>query len=1595
MDTGSKAQDFPKPNLTALAEAGGWRDAEGAVLPLDDAARAFLEQIVRDADSENLAGLPPQALLQCVNALWLWSRGRGGDRQIVRSRALPGRLLIEVAGPDMPFLVDSVMGEIADHGVTAKALFHPVIAGPMGAESLIQVHLPDLSNARAEAILAGVEATLADVRAAVADFDALKARMHGCRTELAGTLHGPSVEERHEALAFLDWLLADNFIFLGARDYAFARDAAGDFIQDEPIILEETGLGILRDSDRYVLRRGSEPSIITHEIRRFLEEPSPIVTAKSSFASRVHRRAPADYVGVKRYGPGGDVVGETRFVGLFTSDAYNEMTRDIPLLRKKTARVLARAGFPPTSHNGRILQNIVETYPRDELFQIGEDELATISMAILHLMDRPRPRVFVRRDRFNRYVVALAYLPKDRFNSALREAVGRRLVAAFGGHVTAFYPELGDGPLARIRLIIQDIDRNRPNPDMEAVERDIAALTRTWEDDLDAALRATGQGDAFHRFGRAFGAGYRERFDAAEAVADIQEIVRADDADPVRVRVRRTEQGSTAALSCKIYARGGSLPLSAVFPILENLGLFVETETPYRVSPQDGTEIVIHDIIARAADAKPLSFDAVEAALPEAFAAIWTGRADNDGFNRLILKLGISWRDAALIRALARYRQQTGLDPSGRVQEDALADHPEIVRLILGLFRVRFDPDIPESVAERAAWAEQLSLQLDKALDQVASLDADRALRRIARLVVAIQRTNFYQPGADGSLKSYMSFKIDSRAVADLPEPKPYREIWVWSPEVEGVHLRFGPVARGGLRWSDRRDDFRGEVLELVKAQQVKNAIIVPVGAKGGFYPKKLPPRGAPGWAEAGLSAYRTFLRGLLDITDNVREGAIAAPAHVIRWDADDPYLVVAADKGTATFSDVANGIAAEYGFWLGDAFASGGSVGYDHKAMGITARGAWEAAKRHFRELGVDIQTTPFTVVGVGDMSGDVFGNGMLLSRKIRLLAAFDHRDIFIDPNPQDCEAAWSERKRLYDKPGSRWADYDRALISAGGGVWSRSEKLIPLSAEVRALTGIEAEHAAPAELMHALLKAQCDLLWFGGIGNYVKAQRESHADAGDKANDAIRVNAEAVRAKVVGEGANLGVTQAGRVAFARKGGRINTDAVDNSAGVDTSDHEVNIKILLDDALRTGALARAEREPLLADMTNQVAHHVLRHNYDQTLALTLAEATAAADLDAHERLIERLERAGKLSRAVEGLPSAEDIRALREQRVGLTRPELSKLVAYAKIDLFDELVASPVPDDPHFQTTLRAYFPTALHRFESSMRAHRLRREIIATSLAGDLVDLGGPTFVERVRETARVAAPSIARAFEAGRRIFALDALADAINALDNAAPAALQSELHLELAAALRRITIYLARKRTDAPVGETIAFYAESVAAQRDAAWETLTTLERHRAAGRAQRYVAAGAPETLAQSIGALSPLVSALDIADFAARRALDPLTATRVYRTIGEAFGFDRLRAAALALRPDQHWERLALRRTLEELFEDQRVIAEAAALALPSGGADVAAATQTWIAGLGAMSAGPRATLSEMESGGAWSFAKTVIAAAEIRGFATRLAG
>jgi glutamate dehydrogenase len=1098
----------------------------------------------------------------------------------------------------------------------------------------------------------------------------------------------------------------------------------------------------------------------------------------------------------------------------------------------------------------------------------------------------------------------------------------------------------------------------------------------------------------------AFPPGYRDAYGAGEALSDLVAIGRLGPAAPISVRAFREPNDSPRRFHLKLYRDGEPIALADVLPILDHMGLKAMSEDGYSLSPIAGDggrrTVWVHEFALDDERGERLSFEAIRGVFEDAFLAVWNGLAESDGFNRLVLELSIPWREAALVRALARYRQQSGLDPSPQVQQQALSEHATVTRLILDLFRQRLDPAFAGDEAARDAAAKATRAAIEDALQAVESLDDDRVLRRLAALVGAVQRTNFYQPVADGAAKPYISFKVASRELQDLPSPKPYREIYVASPQVEGVHLRLGPVARGGLRWSDRRDDFRTEVLGLVKAQQVKNAVIVPVGSKGGFFPKRLPKGGTgPAIREEAIAAYKTFLYGLLDLTDTIdTDGKVVHPAHVVVRDGEDPYLVVAADKGTATFSDIANGVAESYGFWLGDAFASGGSAGYDHKVMGITARGAWEGVKRHFRELGKDIQTQAFTCVGVGDMSGDVFGNGMLLSKATRLVAAFDHRDIFLDPNP-DAERAWTERKRLFGLPTSSWASYDASLISEGGGVFSRTLKSIPISAPVKALLDVKADQLTPADLISAILKARVELLYLGGIGTYVKAAAESHLQVGDKANDAVRIDGRELRCKVVGEGANLGFTQAGRIEYALGGGRIDTDAIDNSAGVDTSDHEVNIKILTGMAERSGKLRREDRDALLASMTEEIAAHVLSHNYDQTLALSMLQAEAVGDLAAQAGFMADLEARGRLDRALEGLPSPSQVAERARAGKGLTRPELAVLLAYGKLDLFEDVIGSAAPDDPYFVRTLRNYFPKALAPFEDEMRRHRLRREIIATVLGNEMVNLCGPTFPSRLRAAAGCGVTELAVSFAAAREVLDFDPLWRRVASLDGKAPAAAQTALFQELAYVLRGQTFWLTRwaGREGRGVDSLIATYRPAADALKPMFPQVLSPFEQKAAVRRASGWVKAGAPKDIAHQVALYRPLTVATALADLAREQGWPVAAAARIYHHLGGVFAFDRLRAAAGEKPTDDVYERLAVRRLIEDLLEEQAALTRAVMTyaGRPQAGEDADAAKAA-VASWSSLKAEPvraaKTTIAAIEKeGGGWSFAKLTIANAALR--------
>ncbi len=1572
---------------------------------------AFLERVLGDYRPEELPDVSESDLGVALANFWRF--GEQSASPVAVARIVPaigaeGRDLasdlLEIIQPDAPFLVDSVMGELGDAGVLVRAMFHPFAGEGEERRSMIQVWLEPMTEARRAAVVENVLTTLSDVATAVGDFTPMLALMGRSIAELEAA--APADGAWREDIDFLHWLADNHFVFLGARIYVYPITPDGEYAAEEPIYRHEESLGVLRDPTRLVLRRGNEPAILSAALRRELETGAPVVVAKSNLRSRVHRRVYMDYVGVRRFGPGGKPTGEVRFVGLFTVQAYDQTAKDIPLLREKVGRVLAGAGFLEGSHNATRLSNILETFPRDELFQISESDLLRLSLDILHLFDRPRVKLFVRVDPFDRFVSVLLYVPRDRYDSKLRIRAGELIAKAYGGRVSAYYPSFSDSPLARVQFIIGMTPGDHLTPDLADIEAQIARAARTWTDDLDAVVRG-GVADAVRAtallssYSDAFPVGYRDRYDAGEALTDIEVIETLGTDDDIGVRAFRRPADSVLQFRFKLYRFGESpARLARVTPILQDMGLSALVEEGYPVKPAAATGdrrcVWVHEFLVEGENGGHIEFRDIKEPFQQAFAAVWDGRAESDGFNRLVLELGVQWRQAALIRAFCRYRVQSGLDPRPALQQAALSSYPAIAQRLLDLFAARFDPSTGESIDGRRERSAALGLAIDEALREVGGIDDDRVLRRLAALIMAITRTNYYQTDDQGAAKPYISFKVASRELLDLPSPKPFREIFVASPVVEGVHLRMGPVARGGLRWSDRRDDFRTEVLGLVKAQQVKNAVIVPVGSKGGFFPKRLPRGGSADAIRAeAVVAYKVFLCGLLDLTDNLMaNGAVDHPRGVIVYDAVDPYLVVAADKGTATFSDIANGVARDYGFWLDDAFASGGSAGYDHKVMAITARGAWESVKRHFRELGKDIQRQPVTVVGIGDMSGDVFGNGMLLSKTLKLRAAFDHRHIFLDPDP-DPAAAWNERRRLFELPRSSWDDYDRAVVSAGGGVWPRSLKSVPLSPEVRTLLDVKAHELSPEQLIEAILRSRTELLYLGGIGTYVKAAAESNIDVGDKANDAVRINGADLRCQVVGEGANLGFTQAGRIEYALKGGRIDTDAIDNSAGVDTSDHEVNIKILTGLAIRARDLAPSDRDPLLASMTDEVAGHVLDHNYDQTLILSMLEADAPRELEQQSAFMAALEKRGRLDRALEGLPDAATIDLRAKAGRGLTRPELSVLLAYGKIDLFDDIIASSAPDDPALMGTLRDYFPKELSRYREEMSRHPLRREIIATAVGNAVVNVCGPTFPNRLRDAAGCDTRALVAAFEAARQVLGFQDVWRNVERLDAKGPAVAQTALFNELAYLLRSQTYWLARRsgRESLGIKALITAYGPAVNALKAMVPAVLSPFERRAAVRRANTWTKLGAPKAIAHSIALMRPLSVAPTLADLAAARKWPIANAAFIYHRVGGLFGFDRLRAAGASRESHDAYERLAMRRLVEDMLNEQAAIAGAVMAhartpySLESPERDVAAVAN-WSATHADVIREAKTTLEEIEkAGGGWSFAKLTIANATLR--------
>ncbi|MEA3030132.1 MAG: glutamate dehydrogenase [Sphingomonadales bacterium] len=1418
------------------------------------------------------------------------------------------RMRICIANDDMPFLVDSVAQAIAARGLIIHRLLHPVVCVTRDAKGCLTEVEPFCGdNDRRESIMyievdradaktrgeleTELKRVLADVRAAVTDWRTMQATMHA-QAEAASDPEGK---------ALLHWLADGAMTLLGYEVERPGEPASG-------------GLGIMRLSDDPTDEGGSEGAI------RYFEQggPEPLL-AKADLRSPVHRRVPLDLV-VVPLRDNGKITGIGVHAGLWTSQALTAPIEDVPLLRRQLDELEKEFGFEPSGHNGKALRHALSSLPRDLLVNLRPNEVKQLAATAISLADRPRPTLILVRSILKGHMFAFVWLPRDELTTRRRVSIGEMIEQAAKGTITNWSVDLGDGDLALVRYTL-NVGAKTPTPDVAALDRRLDAMVRGWVPSVEEALGALVGEARAARFALTyldqFPEGYRIRTDAEAAARDVVCLAGLEGPEARDVRLFKRDSDAPGRLHLKTYRLGAIIPLSEAVPVFENFGFRVLDEVPTPVG-RGGATGYVHDFdLQIPGDGEAAPVLKRSQLVEQAIADVLEGKAENDPFNQLIVAAELEPREVGLFRAWFRYLRQTGLSYSQITVVDALRRAPEVTKGLIALFDAMHDPAAADGREEIVKTAER---KISRGLADVAAIDEDRILRLIRGVILATLRTNAFAPSGAEAL----AFKLDSALVPGLPAPVPWREIWVYSPRLEGIHLRGGPIARGGLRWSDRRDDFRTEVLGLMKAQVVKNAVIVPTGAKGGFYPKHLPAlANRDAWLAEGTESYRIFIRALLSVTDNLVKGKVVHPKSVTIRDGDDPYFVVAADKGTATFSDVANAIAIERGFWLGDAFASGGSNGYDHKAMGITAKGAWISVQRHFREMGIDVQKQSIRVAGVGDMSGDVFGNGMLLSRAIKLVAAFDHRHIFLDPGP-DPARSWKERKRMFGLPRSSWADYDPALISSGGGVFPRSQKSIPLSREVRALLGIEEKEVEPATLISAILRSQADLLWFGGIGTYIKAKSESHADVGDPGNDSIRVNAAELRVKAIGEGANLAITQAGRIEFDQSGGRINTDFIDNSAGVDCSDNEVNIKIPLNREMIEGRLGLGERNLLLAEMTDEVSELVLEDNRLQTLALSIAEKGGARALPQLVRVIEILEESGKLNRAVEGLDSNEDLLRRAQLNLGLTRPELAVLLSTAKMRLQAAVESAKWTDDPTLERELLAAFPPQMGaRHRDAILAHRLKREIIATKVANRFVNRLGITAPFALTEEEGAAFGQAAAAFLAAERLFDMDALWAELDNADVAeeirlalfAQAATGLQMHI---ADMLRVT------SPDMAPGQLVELLRPGLAKLNAKVDDLLRPEARAEAGGLRAELDALGAPRPVADRIVRLVELNGAVGLAMLGRKLGVGEVELTRAYTKLGEALGLDWAQNAANHFQARDQWERLltaGLARDFEQL--------------------------------------------------------------------------
>ncbi|MBS7597029.1 MULTISPECIES: NAD-glutamate dehydrogenase [Pseudomonas] len=1512
---------------------------------------------------------------------------------------------VEVLHHDLPFLVDSVRTELNRRGYSIHTLQTTVLSvrrGPKGElleilpkgtqgegvlqESLMYLEIDRCANsAELNLLTHELEQVLAEVRVAVADFEPMKVKLREVVALVEQIAYAPAQNDKAEVKAFLEWLLGNHFTFLGYEEFVVHGDAQGGQLQYD----EQSFLGLTR-----LLRAGltAEDLRIEDYAVNYLQEPLLLSFAKAAHPSRVHRPAYPDYVSIRQLDADGKVIKECRFMGLYTSSVYGESVRAIPYIRGKVAEVERRSHFDPKAHLGKELAQVLEVLPRDDLFQTPVDELFSTVMSIVQIQERNKIRVFLRKDPYGRFCYCLAYVPRDIYSTEVRQKIQHVLMERLKASDCEFWTFFSESVLARVQLILRVDPKNRIDIDPQQLENEVIQACRSWQDDY-ASLTVESFGEAqgtnvLADFPKGFPAGYRERFAAHSAVVDMQHLLTLSERKPLVMSFYQPlTQAGKQQLHCKLYHADTPLALSDVLPILENLGLRVLGEFPYRLRHANGREYWIHDFAFTAAEGLNLDIQQLNDTLQDAFVHIVNGDAENDAFNRLVLTAGLPWRDVALLRAYARYLKQIRLGFDLGYIASTLNNHTDIARELTRLFKTRFYLARKLTSDDLDDKQQRLEQAILTALDDVQVLNEDRILRRYLDLIKATLRTNFYQTDDQGHNKSYFSFKFNPKLIPELPKPVPKFEIFVYSPRVEGVHLRFGNVARGGLRWSDREEDFRTEVLGLVKAQQVKNSVIVPVGAKGGFLPRRLPLGGSRDDIQAeGIACYRIFISGLLDITDNLKDGALVPPANVVRHDDDDPYLVVAADKGTATFSDIANGIAIDYGFWLGDAFASGGSAGYDHKKMGITARGAWVGVQRHFRERGINVQEDPITVVGVGDMAGDVFGNGLLMSNTLQLVAAFNHLHIFIDPNPEPA-SSFAERQRLFDLPRSAWSDYDTSIMSEGGGIFPRSAKSIAITPQMKERFAIEADKLTPTELLNALLKAPVDLLWNGGIGTYVKSSEETHADVGDKANDALRVDGNELRCKVVGEGGNLGMTQLGRVEFGLNGGATNTDFIDNAGGVDCSDHEVNIKILLNEVVQAGDMTEKQRNQLLGSMTDEVAGLVLGNNYKQTQALSLAARRAKERIAEYKRLMADLEGRGKLDRAIEFLPTEEQLTERLAAGQGLTRAELSVLISYSKIDLKEQLLKSLVPDDDYLTRDMETAFPPSLvSKFAEAMRRHRLKREIVSTQIANDLVNNMGITFVQRLKESTGMSPANVAGAYVIVRDIFHLPHWFRQIEALDYQVPAEIQLTLMDELMRLGRRATRWFLRsRRNEQDAGRDVAHFGPKIAALGLKLDELLEGPTRERWMTRYQGFVDAGVPELLARMVAGTTHLYTLLPIIEASDVTGQDPAEVAKAFFAVGSALDLTWYLQEISNLPVENNWQALAREAFRDDIDLQQRAIT-ISVLQMDDAPEDMDARVALWLNQHRVMVERWRAMLDELRAATGTDYAMYAVANREL---------